>query len=779
MIQLAKKKGNHHTAKLTSIAITNFIYWLVFTGLLGLILIPPFCRGLFFPREQLVAHLVTLGLFLIWWLRRYMLGQRQGFFNGPVDAAAFALVIAYGLSCLVAINQRAAVGELLKNLNYFLFLWLITDLVKHKRDIKVFLWALVTTGVATSILAFAVAAGWITYEGAFVSGRLSSSFQYPNTFASYLGSTIIIAVGLAVETNRLTEKAVLGAASGLMGLAFLFTQSRGAVLVLPVAALGTIFILPRGKRFPAFLYYIAIAGATLAVAGPLGAALAKPTELGNLIWRQVGMGTIVVAALGVAIVLIEKLLEKYQGRTVGLSAAAVVLTILGLGVKKLGPSQLLPANVLARFKTIGFSAKGAAERIWWTKDAFRIVKDHFLLGTGGGGWEGLYHQYQRYLYWSNQVHNHWLQTWVEVGTLGFLAFVALWIAVFYLGIKVVRKSTDVSLKVLTAGVLGAIVNLGIHSFIDFNLSLSAVALALWALFAVVQAAAAQAECLSKYSFTKTSVTWPGAVALVLGSIAIVGTAPLLIGFNYGQQGAKFMGYNNIPFAIKRFEQAVKYDRLNASYKMDLAQCLEKTGQKKESQKLIQQALDLIRQGQELEPTNASFASLRAAMVFRYGLIDEGLHYAEQAVELRPRDPALHEGLAQAYDEAARYWKRKGDHEQAAKTLEKLSTIPTNIETLLAQTPEQFRSLGQPPLTVTPRLNLYVGVGHYLEDKYPEAKKILQPLTESKDQSLQAEAKLWLGLTGAKLGDKDNAKSLIQQALQARPELAIMLQELNN
>lgn len=704
-----------------------------------------------------------------------MLGQKQGFFHGPVDAAAAALVIVYGLSCLVAVNQRAAVGELLKNINYFVLLWLVTDLVKHKRDIKAFLWDLVLTGVATSVLAFAIAAGQITYEGAFVSGRLSSSFQYPNTFASYLGSAIIIAVGLTVESSRLPEKLLLGAAGGLMALAFLFTQSRGAVLVLPVAALGTILLLPRGKRLPAFLYYIAIAGAALAVAGPLGAALAKPAELGNLIWRQVGMGTILAAALSAVVVLIEKLLQKYQGRVVGLSAAVVVLAALGLVIKKLGPSQLVPANVLARFQTIGLSTKGAAERIWWTKDAFRIVKDHFLLGAGGGGWEALYHQYQQYLYWSNQVHNHWLQTWVEVGTLGFLAFVALWVAVFYLGIKVVRKSTDISLKVLTVGILGAILNLAIHSFIDFNLSLSAVALALWALFALVQAAAAQAECLPKYFFTQIRGTWPGTVAIALAAIAIIGTAPLLIGFNYGQQGAKFMGYNNIPFAIKRFEQAVKYDRLNASYKIDLAQCLEKTGQKKENQKLIQQALDLIRQGQELEPTNASFASLRAAMVFRYGFIDEGLSYAERAVELRPRDPAQYEGLAQAYVEAARYWKGKGNYEQAAKTLEKLAAIPSNIQTLLAQTPEQFRTLGQPPLTVTPRLNLYVGAGYYLAGKYQQAKEILRPLTESKDANLQAESKLWLGLTAAKQGDKDNAKSLIQQALQARPELAAQSQ----
>lgn len=761
--------------KSTLTAAATSIYWLVFAGLLGLILIPPFFRGLFFPREQLIAHLITLGLFILWWLRRYLLGQRQGFFNGPVDAAALLLVLAYGLSYLVAVNQRAAVGELLKNLNYFLLLWLITDLVKDKRDIKAFLWALVATGVATSILAFGVAAGQITYQGAVVGRRLSSSFQYPNTFASYLGSAIIIAAGLAVESNRLFEKLVLGAAGGLLGLAFLFTQSRGAVLVIPVAALGTILIMPRDRRLTAFWYYIAIAGATLAVAGPLGAALVQPDELGHLIWHYVGMGTILAAAISTVVVLIEKVLKKYPARTIGLAVAAVVMAAVGIGVSLVGPSQLLPANVLARFKTIGLSTKGAAERIWWTKDAFRIIKDRFLLGAGGGGWEALYQQYQYYLYWSNQVHNHWLQTWVEVGTIGFLAFAALWGAVFYLGFQIMRKSADVSLRILTAAILGAILNLGIHSFIDFNLSLSSVALALWALFALVQTAAAQAQCLPKYSFTKSRRTWPGTVAIVLAVITIIGTVPLLIGFNYGQQGAKFMGYNNIPFAIKRLEQAIKYDRLNASHKIDLAQCLEKTGQKKESQRLIQRALDLMRQGQELESTNASFASLRAAMVFRYGFIDEGLHYAERAVELRHRDPAQYEGLAQAYVEAARYWQSKGNHQQAAIALEKLAAIPTNIETLLAHTPEQFRSLGQPPLTVTPQLKLYVGVGYHLADKYQQATEILQPLTESKDTNLQAEAKLWLGLTAAKQGDTATAQKLIQEALQMRPELAGQIQ----
>ncbi len=775
MSYLAKRKTRQHIDKSTSIAAANLIYWLVFAGLLGLILLPPFFRGLFFPREQLIAHLITLSLFILWWLRRYMLGQRQGFFNGPVDAAALLLVVAYGLSYLVAVNQRAAIGELLKNLNYFLLLWLITDLVKDKRDIKAFLWALVVTGVATSILAFGAAAGQIAYEGAVAGSRLFSCFQYPNTFASYLGSVIIIAAGLAVESNRLMEKLLLGAAGGLMGLAFLFTQSRGAVLVIPVAALGTILIMPRSKRLPAFWYYIAIAGATLAVAGPLGAALTQPAELGYLIWRQVGMGTILAAAFSSLVVLIEKIFERYQARTVGLATAAAVLAALALVVSKLGLSQLLPANVLARFKTIGLSTKGAAERIWWTKDAFRIIKDRFLLGAGGGGWEALYQQYQYYLYWSNQVHNHWLQTWVEVGTLGFLAFAALWGAVFYLGLQVLRKSTDVGLKVLTAAILGAILNLGIHSFIDFNLSLSAVALALWALFALAQTAAVQTRCLPEFSFTQSRLTWPGAVAMVLAAITIVGTVPLLVGLKYGQQGAKFMGYNNIPFAIKRYEQAIKYDRLNASYKIDLAQCLEKTGQKKESQRLIQRALDLIREGQELEPTNASFASLRAAMVFRYGFIDEGLHYAERAVELRHRDPAQYEGLAQAYVEAARYWQSKGNHQQAAIALEKLAAIPTNIETLLAHTPEQFRTMGQPPLTVTLQLKLYVGVGYHLQDKYQQATEILQPLTESKDKNLQAEAKLWLGLTAAKRGDTATAQKLIQEALQMRPELAGQIQ----
>ncbi|MDI3522125.1 MAG: hypothetical protein PWP43_307 [Bacillota bacterium] len=767
----AKRTGGTGT---TGAGAAAAIYWLVYAGVLGLLVVPPFFRGLFFPREQLIALLVTLGLFILWWVRRFLL-RAGGFFNGPVDLAALALAAAYGLSFFVAVNPRAAIGELLKNLNYFLLLWLALELVREKRDLGIFLRALVLAGVATAVLGVGVAAGTFAYKGAFEGGRLSSSFQYPNTFASYLATLTLLAVALAAETPRLWEKPLLSSAAGFMLLTFLFTQSRGALLILPPAALVLLIAAPRGTRPAVFWHLLAAGAGALACAGPFGTALAAKGGGGALLWQWSALAAGLAGALSLLALPLARLSAGPYRRAAAVALAGVLVAVLAVAVVKVGPAKLLPANLLARFKTISLSTHGAAERIWWTRDAFRMVQDRPILGAGGGGWDALYHQYQYYLYWSNQVHNHWLQTWVEVGTVGFLAFLALWGAALYCALRVLVLSQDTGLRLLTAGILAAALNLGAHSFIDFNLSLSAVSFTLWTLLALAQAAAQQGDCLPALSFARTRAVWPGAVAALLAALTMTGAGSLLVGFNYGQQGAKFLEYNNIPFAIQRFEQAIKYDPLTASYKIDLAQCLEKTGQKKKDEKLIRRALDLVRRGQQQEPTNATFAAIRAAMVFRHGFVDEGLTYAERVVELMPRRAADYESLAQAYVEAARYYQKKGETARADELLAKLDALPSRIEKLLAATPERYRSLGEPPLAVTPRLNIYVGAGKYLAGQYDEAQAQLAPLAADKDKNLQAEARLWLGLTAGKRGDRAGAQKLIQEALQARPDLATQLQ----
>ncbi|MDK2784737.1 MAG: hypothetical protein PWR11_603 [Bacillota bacterium] len=761
------------TGRLAGTVVAGAIYWLVYTGVLGLLLVPPFFRGLFFPREQLIALLITLGLFILWWGRRFWL-RAGGFFHGPVDLAALTLVVAYGLSFFVAANPRAALGELLKNMNYFLLLWLALELVRERRDLGLFLRALVLAGVATAVLGVGVAAGTFTYNGAFVGGRLASSFQYPNTFASYLATMMVLAVALAAETPRLWEKPLLSAAAGFMFLTFLFTQSRGALLILPAAALLLLVAAPLGRRLEVFWHLVAAATGALTSASPFGAALAAKGGGGVLLWQWAALAAGLAAALSLLALPIRRVSSGPYRRAAAVGLIVILVAMLGLAVVKIGPAKLLPGSLIARFRTISLTTQSAAERLWWSADAFRIVQDHPILGAGGGAWDALYHQYQYYLYWSNQVHNHWLQTWVEVGTVGFLAFLALWGAALYSALRVLILSRDCSLRLLTAGILAAAFNLGAHSFIDFNLSLSAVSFALWTLLALMQAAAEQGECLPSFSFARTSAAWPGALAVLLAGVTMAGAGSLLIGFNYGQQGAKFLQYNNIPFAIKRLEQAIKYDPLTASYQIDLAQCLEKTGEKKKDEKLILRALDLVRRGQELEPYNPTFAAIRAAMVFRHGFVDEGLKYAERVVELMPRRAADYESLAQAYVEAARYFKKKGETARAEEILAKLDALPGRIEELLAATPEKYRKLGRPPLSVTPRLNIYLGAGKYLAGEYNAAEAILTPLAESKDKNIQAEARLWLGLTAAKQGNTAEAQKLIEQALTARPELAAQL-----
>ncbi|MGI6423707.1 MAG: O-antigen ligase family protein [Tepidanaerobacteraceae bacterium] len=65
----------------------------------------------------------------------------------------------------------------------------------------------------------------------------------------------------------------------------------------------------------------------------------------------------------------------------------------------------------------------------------KIIKEYPILGTGGGGWKAIYQAYQSYRYFTTEVHSFFLQLWVETGTVGLLALLALWITTLFAGYK--------------------------------------------------------------------------------------------------------------------------------------------------------------------------------------------------------------------------------------------------------------------------------------------------------------------------------------------------------
>ncbi len=125
---------------------------------------------------------------------------------------------------------------------------------------------------------------------------------------------------------------------------------------------------------------------------------------------------------------------SYIWAIVGLVLVAAV--ILGL-TTELGQnllSKVFPESIVQRFKSISLTDRNLLSRWFATLDAFAISKD-YPFGGGAGAWDALYHRYQTTLYWFTEPHNHFAQVLVETGYPGLIAYSAFWILVLFMALK--------------------------------------------------------------------------------------------------------------------------------------------------------------------------------------------------------------------------------------------------------------------------------------------------------------------------------------------------------
>ena len=153
-------------------------------------------------------------------------------------------------------------------------------------------------------------------------------------------------------------------------------------------------------------------------------------------------------------------------------------------------------------------------------DAASIIKDHPALGAGGGGWNLLYHQYQDFLYWTTEVHNHLLQVGVETGIPGMLIWLGLFAALAYYIYKIRKSDLDAHGKVLVWGVGTAVFALGAHSLIDFDLSIPSLQILFFAFLGLIS---------SSFVPHAKVVTRPSSKRILFAGIAVSAIIALISG----------------------------------------------------------------------------------------------------------------------------------------------------------------------------------------------------------------------------------------------------------
>lgn len=234
---------------------SNF-FWVIFIGLSILLIYPPFFRGLFFTKELLPTHAYSALLFGLWWAYKLSLRKDASFLTRPLDYAVLGITAAYALSLIPAVNTRLAIGELLKNINYFIAFWLAAEAVKELKKPQLLLNILLINITLTALLGIGAAAGTFDYPGALTGGRISSTLQYPNTLATYLTAGFFLSMTLFLESGKTWGKYIYSAANFTLIFVFIFTYSRGAWLAFPLVLILYLIGISGGKRLEGAIGFI-------------------------------------------------------------------------------------------------------------------------------------------------------------------------------------------------------------------------------------------------------------------------------------------------------------------------------------------------------------------------------------------------------------------------------------------------------------------------------------------------------------------------------------------
>ncbi|WP_339318636.1 O-antigen ligase family protein [Paenibacillus sp. FSL R10-2734] len=709
----------------------------------------PFQVGLFngqqldFEKPIYVSALVSGLLLLVCvglYYKKFKLDEQRDL----VASTSILLPLTYALSLFVAVSHYMAMNMLFIQSMYVAVFIIAFHLLKQKQ---------VNVVIQNAILAiayFIVGFGLLNWlgssklAGAFVGWfsntvrngiyldavmtdsnglRLTSIFQYANTYAAFLMAFLFVSIFALIRTKKwygtLTHSFMLVP----IIVSILLTLSRGGLVLLPVVFILLLLFLKPAQQI-LWILHLGVAGiASLLITTPvtnLGIELnANFTSSGAL----KGWGYLLGASLAVAVVswaiqrfvapwLEERLSNwssrKLTGLWIPLGSVALVgivaFLLIGTSAK-----NILPSNMATRLENINFQQHSVLERITFYKDALKVVKDYPILGAGGGGWSSLYEHYQNNPYTSRQVHNFFLQYLIEVGILGFIAFMGFILYIFY---KYIRGYVKRDKNDFENGFFYLIIALSIlvHSLLDFNMSYAFMGILVFLGLAGMAVVMDSKQLISK-SWNKTGLRLGYFAVLTVGSVFLMFLSISYIGSsNAALKGKTLIGVSTSYEEIKKpLTEALKTRPGHPESALYLASLDQQVFSQNQDEQFLNEAYSVLTRALEDEPYNknlltqlVSYYDLKGQRDLAYGVYRDNADKFNWDIEwydtLISRSFALGQQALNQKDDAKK-------EEYFTEEFNAYNHVLAGVEHLKTLPPEQLQGR---PFSVTPTIALNVG-----------------------------------------------------------------------
>lgn len=662
---------------------------IIFIALCILLFYPPYMRGLYFNKELLSTHIFSFILISIW-LGFKIKNRDYKIISSYTDLLAFSIAILYFISIFYGVNKRLAIGEFLKYSNYLFIYLLAKELGQNFQYYKGLLNILLLSAFGVAIVGIGSAIGSWEYNGAYVWDRINSTLQYPNALAAYMGAMFFISIGLSLTTDKSILKIVYSALSSIFIFTLILTFSRGMWLLMPILMLIYIFIIPKKEKVFTFITVIANSISGIAFAAIFQKSLKNPLQI--KLWAI--FFTMICTAGAVAYIL-----NRYKeqiGKINYKILYSILITVIVVGfalsmiifndIKNIDGDlqnaqtsiitqklfKVLPDSITWRLKGINMKDTSVEGRISFYKDAFKIVKDYPILGTGGGGWSTLYFMYQSYLYWTKQAHNYFLQVWIEIGTIGITLFMAFIFSIIKAYYKV-QRNLDNYRKIVISSILMTILTFLIHAILDFDLSLSALSIILWTLIGMLVSENNDVKVL-KINNKNISYT-----LLTLSIVLVLVSTSLSLGMSNADKAIKAAKSKDVEKSIKYFEKASIFDPFTASYKADLSSLYRSKA--KDNKDYIEKSIEYIDKAIKLSPYEPKILGKAASIYLSKGKLDKAKEFTDKIVEVQPMRAENYQIKSEFYYKVAVHLIKKNNIKKAKNYLDELINIEQEFETI--------------------------------------------------------------------------------------------------
>ena len=345
-----------------------------------------------------------------------------------------------------------------------------------------------------------------------------------------------------------------------------------------------------------------------------------------------------------------KFINYYRGTFVTFDNAKVVDAQSEKTIKKITLKYKYFNNILSRFESMTSNDSLIQRRIYF-KDGFKMFKDKWLFGSGGGAWLQKYFYYQSYNYKSTQAHNFLLQIATDCGIVGVICFVLLLVAIAAAFLNEYRYGSNNGIgdRVIQGAIFTSVTVLIVHSLLDFDLSYAGVSLLMWALLAMFNARGKEGRNEERVQYRQKGIkkiielccktvrvkpiNLNPIVGLVISIFISVIPIAFVAGDIYSRKADSFTKQGDIDTAASLMKKAADIDIFKAEYKIEYAELLVSRREITESK--FNEANTYIANAEKLSKYNYGLRAKIAEYYFGVGNIEKGLEHLEALVYLRP------------------------------------------------------------------------------------------------------------------------------------------------